>query len=98
MERPELPPARLSVKDQAFPRFRRFGPITVMLDGIEQSHCFAYDCEAGWIDCYCTDAEGKILLDMAKAEAATQRLTGLVTVAWGRCDIRRDAEPGRSRD
>jgi hypothetical protein len=79
--RQPTPPVRQSVHANDFDSL--IGSQTeVLLDGVPQSTVISYDCEAGTVQRYQTNAEGQVMLDSAWETMLEETLTGTVTVRW----------------
>ena len=72
-------PSRLSIYDRDYDH--ELGrQLQIALDGQLQHKVIAFDCEAGWVERYKTNSDGRIVVDYTKGEATIERATGRVLV------------------
>lgn len=56
---------------------------SVFFDGVKQRHCICADEEAGFIERYVLDSQGKFVFDAATDEISTEVLYGKVEIILG---------------
>lgn len=56
--------------------------LAIYVDGAEQQHVIAYDCQAGTVLKNKTDADGRVILNDAKDEVVRETVRGDVIVKW----------------
>jgi homogentisate 1,2-dioxygenase len=78
------PPRRYSVEqDVQKPDALRIGRfIEIVLDEKRQDHVISYDVDAGTVDRFVTDADGRVVLNAKGDEIRVETLHGAVEVRW----------------